>query len=198
MLQIHGKTQLVASALSALGYSLGSASYFDTLSVTGVDAKAVAAALEQRGINIAVRSASHVTLSLDERVSRADVENLVAGFAAAKGVSAPALDNLPAPTAPAFGALSRTSAYLTHPIFNTHHSETEMLRYIYQLQSKDIGLQTSMIPLGSCTMKLNATTEMIPITMPEFADMHPFVPLHQAQGYQTMLVRFCFSRLSSI
>src|SRR6185369_9131414 len=93
--------------------------------------------------------------------------------------------------------IARTSPFLTHPVFNTHHSETEMMRYIRSLERKDIGLDTSMIPLGSCTMKLNAASEMLPITWPEFSKLHPFVPVEQAEGYQEVF-RALESALSTI
>src|SRR5439155_3153009 len=111
-------------------------------------------------------------------------------FARVAGKPVPPIPRVDAPALPA--ALARTSAFLQHPIFNTHHSETEMMRYIRGLERKDIGLDTSMIPLGSCTMKLNAASEMLPITWLSFAKLHPFAPVEQAAGYQQV-----FSELES-
>src|SRR4029077_5862773 len=120
--------------------------------------------------------------SLDETVTDADLADIAAAFAEAGAAAAPLIpaeENAALPE-----ALRRTSPFLTHPVFNKHHSETEMMRYIRGLERKDIGLDTSMIPLGSCTMKLNAAAEMMPVSWPEFSRMHPFVPVSQAEGYQ--------------
>jgi glycine dehydrogenase len=136
------------------------------------------------GYNVRALNRSEVTIALDETTLLEDVHALVR---AVTGKTA----RLPTSTAPlsqsgAYAHLRRTTAYLTHPTFNKHHSETEMLRYLYSLQQKDLSLASAMIPLGSCTMKLNATSEMIPVTWPQFSKMHPFAPKKQAQGYAKM------------
>ena len=178
-------TAILKAGLAQLGFTHGHHdSAFDTLSLkTGDATDSIAARAVQMGANLRKAWDTHLCVSLDETSTRADVEllwRIFAGegkalpdFAALEG-SAP--DLIPP-------ALRRTSAYLTHPVFNTHHSETAMLRYIRQLSDKDLALDRSMIPLGSCTMKLNATSEMIPITWPEFAHIHPFAPADQRQGY---------------
>src|SRR5206468_7078830 len=130
-----------------------------------------------------------ISVALDETVDEGDVLALVGVFA--KGMNATAAPVAPRAPHAALShidldyppALRRTSPFLTHPVFNKHHSETEMMRYIRSLERKDIGLDTSMIPLGSCTMKLNAASEMLPITWPEFSSLHPFAPVEQAEGY---------------
>jgi glycine dehydrogenase len=138
------------------------------------------------GANLRIYFEEYLCISLDETTTRADIELLWKVFAK---------DGQQLPTFDAFengveslipAALRRTSSYLTHPVFNTHHSETGMLRYIRALSDKDLALDRSMIPLGSCTMKLNATSEMIPITWPEFANVHPFAPADQQQGYKEL------------
>ena len=138
-------------------------------------------------INLRVVDATTLGVSLDETCNADTVANLFDLFLGEEhGLDVAALDATDVASGiPA--ALVRTSAYLTHPVFNTHHSETEMLRYLKQLEIKDLALNQSMIPLGSCTMKLNATSEMIPITWPEFANLHPFVPAEQAEGYKLMI-----------
>ena len=125
--------------------------------------------------------ADNLVIALDETVSAEELTTLVGVFAGAAGVAPVALVDADAPAYPA--ALARRSAYLTHPVFNAHHSETEMMRYIRSLERKDIGLGESMIPLGSCTMKLNAAAEMLPVSWPEFSRLHPFAPADQAAGY---------------
>jgi len=134
------------------------------------------------GANLRKAWKNYLCISLDETTTREDVELLWKIFAQ-DGQPLPAIEKLDdgADLIPA--ALRRTSAFLTHPVFNTHHSETAMLRYIRTLSDKDLALDRSMIPLGSCTMKLNATSEMIPITWPEFAHIHPFAPADQLAGY---------------
>ena len=178
-------TAILKAGLAQLGFTHGHHdSAFDTLGLKTDDATdSIASRAVQMGANLRKAWDTHLCVSLDETSTRADVEllwRIFAGegkalpdFAALEG-SAP--DLIPP-------ALRRTSAYLTHPVFNTHHSETAMLRYIRQLSDKDLALDRSMIPLGSCTMKLNATSEMIPITWPEFAHIHPFAPADQRQGY---------------
>ena len=173
---VHGLTSLLAAGLRKKGLKLRHQHFFDTLAVEAKADEIVSAAAARR-MNLRRIDAATVGISLDETCSREDVENLLAVFGG--GV---ALDRIDAEGALP-PQLTRTSPYLTHPIFNTHHSETEMLRYMRQLESRDLSLTHSMIPLGSCTMKLNATTEMLPVTWPQFGRMHPFAPRSQAQGY---------------
>ena len=177
-------TAILARGLQDMGYTLAHASAFDTLTIQTDDATdLIAARALSAGANLRLVSATSLSVSLDETTTRDNVEELF-GFFAKDGGALPTvaafeqgLDNL----LPA--ALRRTSPFLTHPVFNTHHSETGMLRYIRRLSDKDLALDRSMIPLGSCTMKLNATSEMIPITWPEFARIHPFAPRSQSLGY---------------
>jgi glycine dehydrogenase len=135
------------------------------------------------GANVRIAWKDYICMSLDETTTREDVA-LIWSFFAKDGQTLPKVEDFEADASTVIPAgLRRTSAFLTHPVFNTHHSETGMLRYIRMLSDKDLALDRSMIPLGSCTMKLNATSEMIPITWPEFADIHPFCPADQRQGY---------------
>ncbi|MFT3720619.1 aminomethyl-transferring glycine dehydrogenase [Pseudorhodoferax sp.] len=187
--RIAGRVARLAAILSAGLKQLGLAtphhdSAFDTVCFnTGArTADYVARALAQ-GINIRRAWDDYVVIALDEATTRADVAALWRAFAA-DGQALPDFEALAASASPLIpDALRRTSPFLAHPVFNTHHSETGMLRYIRSLSDKDLALDRSMIPLGSCTMKLNATSEMIPITWPEFADLHPFAPADQLQGY---------------
>ncbi|MBM3750576.1 MAG: aminomethyl-transferring glycine dehydrogenase [Acidimicrobiia bacterium] len=183
--RVHGYTARLASALSAAGWSQTNAAYFDTLRLEGSAALVakVKAAAEKRKINFRYPWDTVVQLSLDETVTATDFADILATFSDAAGAAITA----PAQGAPVPAALARTSAYLTHPVFNTHHSETQMMRYIRMLEKKDIGLDTAMIPLGSCTMKLNAAAEMMPVTWAEFSKIHPFAPKAQAAGYQQVI-----------
>jgi len=170
---------ILAEGLKAAGCKLSLDGRFDTLHVhTGDKTDAVLAAAVAAGMNLRRASSDTVSVSLDETTTRADLNALLAVFG---GGAAPFVEKGVASLIPT--ELLRSSAYLSHPVFNTHHSETEMLRYIRALSDKDLALDRSMIPLGSCTMKLNATSEMIPITWPEFAAVHPFAPHGQLQGY---------------
>jgi len=176
---VHARTTRLAAGLRAAGIALRHEHYFDTiwLDVPGRADEVLAAALEQ-GLNLRRVDDSTVGISLDETTD----ESVLARLAAALGVEIPAAA---APAIPA--ALTRTSEYLTHPVFSSYRSETEMLRYLRKLADKDVALDRSMIPLGSCTMKLNATTEMTPITWPEIASLHPFAPADQAEGYRELI-----------
>jgi glycine dehydrogenase len=169
-------------AIAQAGFRQLNDHYFDTLHVRvpGKADRAVAACLDA-GFNIRRVDADHVVLALDETTTHGDLVALAGVFAALGGGPAAAIDERPATPYPA--ALARRSAYLTHPVFNTHHSETEMMRYMRSLERKDIGLGEAMIPLGSCTMKLNAAAEMLPVSWPEFSRLHPFAPADQAAGY---------------
>jgi glycine dehydrogenase len=177
-------TAILARGLQNLGYTLGNATAFDTLTVhTGDATKSIAARAVSARTNLRLISEKALGISLDETTTRADVQALW-GIFAQPGQALPAFDACePGADSLLPAALRRSSAFLTHPVFNTHHSETGMLRYIRMLSDKDLALDRSMIPLGSCTMKLNATSEMIPITWPEFADIHPFCPADQRTGY---------------
>jgi len=180
--RVASYTAVLHAGLTRLGAKVATPHAFDTLlvecDVAAVMAKAVAAKANLRKVDD-----RHVGISLDETTSRADIEALWSWFAPA-GTAVPAVADFAAGVESLIpAALRRTSAFLTHPVFNTHHSETEMLRYIRSLSDKDLALDRSMIPLGSCTMKLNATAEMIPITWPEFANLHPFAPQDQLAGY---------------
>jgi glycine dehydrogenase len=182
--RVHNLARVLDDALTALGYRQTNASYFDTVRIEGANIPAIRAAAEAAGINFRYDGTA-IGISLDETATIEDITDILSVFATAKGESGTPIFKHPVPfslKAPAI--LSRTSPYLTHPVFNSHHSETKMMRYIRSLERKDVGLDTSMIPLGSCTMKLNAASEMIPVSWPEFSKIHPFVPAEQAQGYR--------------
>ncbi|MCP3020005.1 aminomethyl-transferring glycine dehydrogenase [Cupriavidus basilensis] len=185
--RVHRLTATLAGGLEQLGYARTNATFFDTLTLeTGFNTEALHASATARGINLRHAGATRIGISLDETASREDVVALLEIFAHGKPV--PSFDALEAAAQDAFPAgLARQSTYLTHPVFNTHHAEHEMLRYLRMLADKDLALDRTMIPLGSCTMKLNATSEMIPVTWPEFSKIHPFAPLDQTVGYREMI-----------
>jgi len=183
--RVHGHASRLAAAVSGLGWAQTNRVYFDTVRCEGPQGHIdqVRAAAEGKGINFRYPASGVVQVSFDETVTDADVADVVSVFEAAAGKMATVAD----PGADAIGALARTTAFLTHPVFNTCASETQMMRYIRRLEKKDIGLDTAMIPLGSCTMKLNAAAEMLPITWPEFSKLHPFAPVSQAAGYMQVI-----------
>ncbi len=181
-------TAILAEGLRGLGYPALHATAFDTLCVEPGDAReAILARARAARINLRVRGNGSLCISLDETTTRAEVEALWSVFAG-DDTALPSIDALDA-AAPSLipEALRRTSAFLTHPVFNTHHSEHEMLRYMRTLADKDLAMDRTMIPLGSCTMKLNATAEMIPVTWPEFGNIHPFAPAAQTTGYKQLI-----------
>ena len=180
--RVHRLTATLAAGLRRLGVDVPTTAFFDTITVRVADAAAVHAAARAAGMNLREIDAGTVGISLDETTRRADVEALWAVF----GTGAAALDfaAVEAQVQEALPAAQlRSSAFLTHPVFSAYRSETRMLRYLRSLADKDLALDRTMIPLGSCTMKLNATTEMIPVTWPEFGGLHPFAPADQTQGY---------------
>lgn len=203
--RVINATKVVTHAASSLGYST-QGGLFDTVvisgdAVTGKASDFAKFAEDKFKVNLRVVDQDHIGITLDETVEKEDIQTIIdlLGAAAAKSSatgsenhsvdsiakdiaisSDTVLSNIPS-------ELQRKSSFLTHPVFNSHHSETELLRYIHHLQSKDLSLVHSMIPLGSCTMKLNATTEMAPITWPEFSSIHPFAPPEQAKGYHTLI-----------
>lgn len=183
--RVHRAARVLAKGLSALGYKIRPGVFFDTVSVqlSSVERDAWIVRACQAGLNL--RSLpSGVAISLDETTG---VEDLVAILKSAGATGAVPLEEyLTAVDSEAVVVETRQSAFLEHPIFNTHHTETEMLRYVRSLEAKDLSLVHSMIPLGSCTMKLNATSEMFPVSWPEFSQLHPFCPPDQAQGYQEL------------
>jgi glycine dehydrogenase len=181
--RIHAQTAALRKALAADDVEIEAGAFFDTLvaHVPG-QADAILVAAVAAGINLRRIDADHLGISLDETTTAADVAALAAAF----GAHSPAPTGNPA--APAWPTpLARESAFLTQPVFNSYHSETEMLRYLKRLETKDLALNESMIALGSCTMKLNATSEMMPLSWPEVSNIHPFVPADQSQGYRAML-----------
>ncbi|MCA0297980.1 MAG: aminomethyl-transferring glycine dehydrogenase [Proteobacteria bacterium] len=181
-------TAILAEGLRTLGYPAVHASAFDTLCIEPGDAcDAILARAQAARLNLRVRGNGSLCISLDETTTRADIETLWGVFAG-EGAALPSVDALDA-SAPSLipQALRRTSDFMTHPVFNTHHSEHELLRYMRALADKDLAMDRTMIPLGSCTMKLNATAEMIPVTWPEFANLHPLAPAEQAAGYRQLI-----------
>ncbi|MDP5214931.1 aminomethyl-transferring glycine dehydrogenase [Pseudoalteromonas tunicata] len=188
--RIHRFADILAAGLQAKGVSLKHSTWFDTLTVVAANKDEVVARALAAEINFATNHAGEYSISVNEETTRADIATLFdVILGAGHGLDVAALDaqitangsdSIPA-------ALVRDDAILTHPNFNSYHSETEMLRYIKRLENKDLSLNHSMISLGSCTMKLNATAEMIPVTWPEIANLHPFCPLDQAAGYQIMI-----------
>jgi glycine dehydrogenase len=184
--RVRRQTAALASILTALGYRQLNAVYFDTLRVDlsmvpGVERRMIEEDALDSGLNFRYVDDRTVTISLDETVRDSDLAAIAGVFARVAGKPIPEIPRVDAPALPS--ALARTTAFLGHAVFNKHHSETEMMRYIRSLERKDIGLDTSMIPLGSCTMKLNAAAEMIPVTQPGFSRIHPFAPPKQAAGY---------------
>ena len=214
--RVHRLTKALAAGLEAAGREVVTRSYFDTITVRAPgEAEALADRARDAGFNVRRVDSDHIGLSLDETTRREDVCGVIralgadplagdeggrdgsggshgagegGGVDAASGAVAHDVDieALDAASPDVIGALARKRPFLTHPVFHAHHSETEMLRYLRRLAAKDVALDRSMIPLGSCTMKLNATAEMIPVTFPGFASLHPFVPEDQALGYREL------------
>ncbi len=190
--RIHRQAHHLAAAIRQLGYRVGPEYFFDTFWVKAESPAQVGQIQErasQRRINLRRIDETTLGISLDEATTSQDLRDLWQIFAGSEkpdwdpeGLSSDPGQSLPP-------QLLRTTPYLTHSVFNRHHSETELLRYIHRLQSRDLSLVHSMIPLGSCTMKLNATAEMLPMTWPEFAQLHPFAPLEQSRGYQTLFAQ---------
>ncbi len=187
--RVHRLTAILAEGLKRAGLKVGG-SYFDTIAVTGIDAAAIHAAANSANINLrhfGESAQKMVGISLDETATRADVLALwrIFGIDAEVGALDREIDFAVEAAIPA--ALRRTTPFLTHPVFNAHHSEHEMLRYMRSLADKDLALDRTMIPLGSCTMKLNATSEMVPVTWPEFGSIHPLAPVAQTAGYRQLI-----------
>jgi glycine dehydrogenase len=187
--RIHRLTAILAAGLKAAGVKVLNAAYFDTLHVElGSRTGAVYQATQDAGFNLRQVSSTVLGVAFDEKTTRDDVALLLQKIAGAAAANLPSVEQLDAALPCGLPAsLQRSSKILQHPVFNTHHSEHEMLRYLKSLQNKDLALDHSMISLGSCTMKLNATSEMIPVTWPEFSDMHPFAPREQAAGCLEMI-----------
>ena len=183
--RIHAATGTLASAVAKLGHTVLNDTWFDTLHIRLAGSPGgFGSALASRRINVRHFADGTVGVTLDETVTTASLEALIGAFAAAVGKPTPTLEVPSSPALPA--ALRRTDAFMTQDVFNSYHSEHELLRYIKRLESRDLSLCHSMIPLGSCTMKLNATSEMVPVTWAEFGAIHPFAPADQWKGYATM------------
>ncbi|BBO55868.1 aminomethyl-transferring glycine dehydrogenase [Cobetia sp. AM6] len=188
--RVHRLTSILAEGVSRCGMALAHDSWFDAITVTGVDEGKIHGRELTHEINLRHHGDGRITINLDETTTAADVGVLFDVLLGEEhGLSVAALDqDLLAKGASAIpAACQRDSDFLTHPTFSRYHSETEMLRYLKRLENKDLSLTHAMIPLGSCTMKLNATTEMIPVTWPEFANVHPFAPSDQVVGYKQMI-----------
>jgi len=180
-------TACLAQGLREMGHQLPEAAFFDTLRVTprGLDSSHIIANALRRGINLRDYGDGSVGVALDETTDRQDVEQLLMSFA--RGGSAPSVEEVrEAANRPLPAELERNGDFLAHPVFHRHHSEHEMLRYLHRLEARDLSLTTSMIPLGSCTMKLNASHEMAPVSWPEFANLHPYAPADQVEGYREL------------
>ena len=189
--RVHGLARVLAEGLRRLGFTVGAEPFFDTVRIALAETavEAVMSRAVARRINLRRLAREAVTVSLDEVTTVAEVQTLFEIFAGDRPIPftveglAGELDRTFPP------ALARTSSYLTHEVFNRYHAEHEMLRYMYRLQSRDLSLVHSMIPLGSCTMKLNGTTEMLPVTWPEFGRLHPFAPAEQTRGYRELFIQ---------
>lgn len=182
----HHMTAILAAGLTKSGFELAHNSFFDTITINAGDqTDALYAKAQAADINLR-KLPTQLGVSLDETTTTADIEALFAVFGVKEEVNALSSEIAGNEFAAIPEALRRTSEYLTHPVFNTHHSETQMMRYLKQLENKDFSLTHGMIPLGSCTMKLNAAAEMIPVTWPEFGSIHPFAPIEQAAGYSAL------------
>ncbi|HZI83484.1 MAG TPA: aminomethyl-transferring glycine dehydrogenase, partial [Casimicrobiaceae bacterium] len=185
--RVHRLAGVLAAGLRQLSLTVANDSFFDTLTVATAGRTQAILARSLGEANLRRIDAAHLGISLDETTTRADVQHLWS-LLAPNGATLPDFAALEASVEDAFPpALRRTSTFLEHPTFNSHHSETEMLRYLRRLADRDIALDRAMIPLGSCTMKLNASAEMIPVTWREFAHVHPFAPAEQTSGYRQMI-----------
>ncbi|EIJ0983437.1 aminomethyl-transferring glycine dehydrogenase [Vibrio vulnificus] len=182
----HHMTAILAAGLTKSGYELAHNAFFDTITInTGDNTQALYAKAQAADINLRLLD-GQIGISFDETTTVADIDALFAIFDVKENVNALSTDIAGNEFAAIPEACRRTSRFLTHPVFNTHHSETQMMRYLKQLENKDFSLTHGMIPLGSCTMKLNAAAEMIPVTWPEFGALHPFAPIEQAAGYTAL------------
>ncbi len=185
--RVHLLTQKLETELDKIGIVQSNPYYFDTLKIKVTDAAMLKKTAEAQGINFYYISDTHVCISLDETTSMGDVHAIVKVFAAAFNVSSKEKTTAGGGVYRVPNNLLRESAFLLHPVFNTHHSESEMMRYLKSLENKDLSLNTSMISLGSCTMKLNAASELIPVSWPEFSKLHPFAPAAQTAGYAQII-----------
>ncbi|MEM6893751.1 MAG: aminomethyl-transferring glycine dehydrogenase [Bacteroidota bacterium] len=182
---VHQKTRILSASLTQIGIVQENTQFFDTLKIKVSDSEKLRTLAEAKEINFNFVDDTTVTLSLNEATSIEDIEDILACFAEMLGIDAPSL--VKEAEEVLTNAVERTSDYLTHPVFNSYHSETELMRYIKKLERKDLALNHSMISLGSCTMKLNAASEMLPLSWARWGNIHPFVPVEQAQGYHVML-----------
>lgn len=185
--QLHQKTCLLAEHLNKAGLTLKNTAFFDTLHIINIDADALIKRAVTQEINLRKINAQEVGVTLDEKTTAAEICTLIDIFTGDKPSEATLIGSHDAEVTTIPSKLQRQSSYLTHPTFQKYHSETEMIRYLRHLAQKDIALDRSMIPLGSCTMKLNASAEMMPVSWPAFTDIHPFAPVDQAQGYIDMI-----------
>jgi glycine dehydrogenase len=183
--RVHSLTRILADGCRKLGLKLQAENFFDTITMTVPNGTEVLKRTQERKINLRWLDKSTIGISLDETTTKEDVEDLWQVLAGELEFTFEEMATVQTDVNP-HGLLSRSSLYLTHPVFCSYQSETEMLRYINRLQAKDLSLAQAMIPLGSCTMKLNATAEMLPVTWPEFGAIHPFVPIEQAKGYEVL------------
>jgi len=181
-------SQTLSDELAGLGFTNQNEYFFDTIRLKVKDASAIKALAVKRQVNFRYFGEENIGITLDETTSQRDVVDILSIFASAEGIDGvTATFNFDESGANIPATLTRSSSFLTHPVFNTHHSETEMMRYLKSLENKDLSLNTSMISLGSCTMKLNAASELIPVSWPAFSKIHPFAPADQWQGYQQII-----------
>ncbi|HEX9155530.1 MAG TPA: aminomethyl-transferring glycine dehydrogenase, partial [Nitrospira sp.] len=186
--RVHGFAAILAMGLRQLGFEVVSEEFFDTLRVrvTKAQSEQILMRADELGINLRRYEDDSLGITLDEATGEGDVHRLMEVFVGHERLPITVQELSRTVTTSFPSNLARTSAYLTHEVFNRYHAEHEMLRYLHRLQARDLSLTHSMIPLGSCTMKLNATTEMLPVSWPEFARLHPFAPLEQSKGYQEL------------
>ena len=190
--KVHSPTQFLKSTVERFGYRVVNDTFFDTLTI-GVssacdNAEVVYVAAALKCINPRRIGDSRFGVTLDESISRDELESLIDIFSLAPSRTGDHLTGIPQPVSPGYPEyLALTSEFFTHPVFNKHHSETEMLRYIFHLSSKDLSLVHTVIPLGSCTMKINSTSSVIPLTWPQFSNVHPFSPSNQVRGYKQII-----------
>jgi glycine dehydrogenase len=184
--QVHFNALCLADSLKKLGYAVDGTLFFDTVKVNGIDGAKIRSLAEASEINFRYTTDNALTISMDQTTDAGDINAIIEVFAKAAGKAAfKVTEEMILAQKSTFTV--RKSSFMTHPVFNIYHSESEMMRYIKRLENKDLSLTHSMISLGSCTMKLNAASELLPITWPEFANMHPFVPVEQAQGFQEII-----------